>query len=205
MNILNNYLLYRDKIVNKGVSSLFINKKGDLISFSYLNYNWKIFTKKNNLKYVTIHGLRHSYCSIQMNCNHDLVATDVKKLMGHSELETTFHYTHNNQNKFQHATSIFDRHYNLNNERKTGFNQMLSLYTNKNFASTKEIEELYKFIFNSNNSKDYKQDLIKNYIDNKYLMFKNIDISNINIDNVWDWLEIQKEKYGNEFIIIPLV
>lgn len=170
-----------------------------------LNYNWKKFINKNNLKYVTIHGLRHSYCSVQMNCNCELVATDVKKLMGHSNLKTTFHYTHNSQSKFQEATSIFDKYYNANSEIKIGFNQMLSLYTNKKFVPTKEIEELYEFIFKSNNNKDYKQGLIKNYIDNEYPIFKKIDISNINIDNVWDWLEIQKEKYGNEFIITSLI
>lgn len=121
--------------------------------------------------------------------------------MGHSNLKTTFHYTHNSQSKFQEATSIFDKYYNANSEIKIGFNQMLSLYTNKKFVPTKEIEELYEFIFKSNNNKDYKQGLIKNYIDNEYPIFKKIDISNINIDNIWDWLEEQKEIYGNEFII----
>lgn len=67
LNILKEYLLYREKIVKQGVSSLFVNKKGCMLGFSYLNNNWQKFTKKNNLKYVTIHGLRHSYCSMQMN------------------------------------------------------------------------------------------------------------------------------------------
>ena len=46
---------------------------------------------------------------------------------------------------------------------------------------------------------------LKDYIDKKYPIFKNIDISDINVDNVWDWLEEQKEIYGNEFIMISLV
>ena len=66
LKTLENYLAYRERIVNKGVSSLFINKKGGIIGFSYLEYNWEKFIKKNNLKHVTIHGLRHSYCSMQM-------------------------------------------------------------------------------------------------------------------------------------------
>lgn len=201
LKTLENYLAYRERIVNKGVSSLFINKKGGIIGFSYLEYNWEKFIKKNNLKHVTIRGLRHSYCSMQMNYNSQLVATDVKKLMGHSQLETTFHYTHNNQSKFQEIISVFSKFYNANEERIIGFNQILSLYTNKKFVSTKEIEEFFK----SNDSKDYKYSLIKEYIDSKYPIFKIINISNINIDNVWDWLEIQKEKYGNEFIMISLV
>ncbi len=204
VNILKNYLLQREKVVKQGVSSLFINKKGCLIGFSYLNYNWKKFTKKNNLKYVTIHGLRHSYCSLQMNCNSELAAIDVKKLMGHSQLETTFHYTHANQNKFQQAVAIFNEHSNIKKEIKLRFNQMLSLYTKKKFTLTKDIEELLEFIFNSNNSEDYNYSLITDYIDKKYPIFKQIDISNIDTDNIWDWLEEQKEKYGNEFIMISL-
>lgn len=205
LKVLKEYLLHREKIVKQGVSSLFVNKNGYLIGFSYLSNSWKKFTNKNNLKYITIHGLRHSYCSIQMNFNSKLVATDIKKLMGHSQLETTFHYAHANQTKFQEAISVFDKYYNANGERKIGFNQMLSLYTKKKFTLTKEIKDLLKFIFNSSNSDDYNQNLIKDYIDKKYPIFKKIDISNINMDNVWDWLEEQKEKYGNEFIIISLV
>ena len=205
LNILKEYLLQREKRIKQGVNSLFINKKGCLLGFSYLNYNWKKFTKKNNLKYVTIHGLRHSYCSLQMNCNSKLVAVDVKKLMGHSQLETTFHYTHVNKSKFQEVVSIFNEHNNTKKERKIGFNQMLSLYTKSKFTFTKEIKDLLEFIFNSSNSQNYNYSLITDYIDKKYPIFKQIDISNINIDNVWDWLEEQKEKYGNEFIISSLV
>lgn len=137
--------------------------------------------------------------------NSELAAVDVKKLMGHSQLETTFHYTHTNQSKFQEAVSVFNKYNNIKKERKIEFDQMLSLYTNKKFTITKEIKELLKFIFNSNNSEDYNQSLIPDYIDKKYPIFKQIDICNINIDNLWDWLEEQKEKYGNEFIMISLV
>ena len=82
---------------------------------------------------------------------------------------------------------------------------MLSLYTKSKFTFTKEIKDLLEFIFNSSNSQNYNYSLITDYIDKKYPIFKQIDISNINIDNVWDWLEEQKEKYGNEFIISSLV
>ena len=82
---------------------------------------------------------------------------------------------------------------------------MLSLYTKKKFTLTEEIKELLEFIFNSSNIEDYKQNLITDYIDKKYPIFKQIDISNISVDNVWDWLEEQKAKYGNEFIISSLV
>ena len=140
-----------------------------------------------------------------MNENPDLSPVDVQKLMGHSQLSTTFIYTHSNEDKTQEAISVFDKYYNANGERKIGFNQMLSLYTKKKFTLTEEIKELLEFIFNSSNIEDYKQNLITDYIDKKYPIFKQIDISNISVDNVWDWLEEQKAKYGNEFIISSLV
>lgn len=114
LNILKEYISHREKIVVKNVNSLFINEKGYLIGFSYLTNYWRRFINKNNLKYVTIHGLRHSYCSMQVNENPYLSLVDVQKLMGHSQLETTFHYTHSNKNKFQEVAYVFDKHYNSN-------------------------------------------------------------------------------------------
>ena len=185
--------------------NLFLSKTGGIMFPDTPSSKWLDFRNNHNIRDVTLHGLRHSYCSMQMNENPDLSPVDVQKLMGHSQLSTTFIYTHSNEDKTQEAISVFDKYYNVNGERKIGFNQMLSLYTHKKFTLTKEIKELLEFIFNSNNSEDYNQSLITDYIDKKYPIFKQIDISNINIDNVWDWLEEQKEKYGNEFIMISLV
>lgn len=186
--------------------NLFLSKTGGIMFPDTPSSKWLDFRNNHkNIRNVTLHGLRHSYCSMQMNENPDLSPVDVQKLMGHSQLSTTFIYTHSNEDKTQEAISVFDKYYNANGERKIGFNQMLSLYTKKKFTLTKEIKDLLKFIFNSSNSDDYNQNLIKDYIDKKYPIFKKIDISNINMDNVWDWLEEQKEKYGNEFIIISLV
>lgn len=185
--------------------NLFLSKTGGIMFPDTPSSKWLDFRKNHKgIRDVSLHGLRHSYCSMQMNENPDLSPVDVQKLMGHSQLSTTFIYTHSNEDKTQEAVSVFDKYYNANGEKKIGFKQMLSLYTKKKFTYTKEIKELLKFIFNSDNIEDYKQSLITDYIDKKYPIFKKINISNINIDNVWDWLEEQKEKYGNEFIIISL-
>jgi Site-specific recombinase XerD len=66
------------------------------------------FIKKNNLKHVILHGLRHSYCSMQMNENDKLSTVDVAKLMGHTELSTTYRYTHSNTNKDVETISVWD-------------------------------------------------------------------------------------------------
>ena len=134
LNTLKEYTLYREKIVKKNVNSLFINKSGYLIGFSYLDSRWKRFLDKNNLKYVTIHGLRHSYCSMQVNENPYLSLVDVQKLMGHSQLVTTFHYTHSNKNKFQEVTYVFDNHYNANEELKIRFKQIPLKCTKRKFT-----------------------------------------------------------------------
>lgn len=65
----------------------------------------------------------------------------------------------------------------------------LIISSKQKLTLTKDIEELLEFIFNSNNSEDYNYSLITDYIDKKYPIFKQIDISNIDIDNIWDWLE----------------
>ena len=186
--------------------NLFLSKNGGIMFPDTPSSKWLDFRNNHKeIRNVSLHGLRHSYCSMQMNENPDLSPVDVQKLMGHSQLSTTFIYTHSNEDKTQEAISVFDEYYNANGERKVGFNQILSLYTKKKFALSKEIKELLKFIFNSDDSEDYEQTLIIDYIDKKYPIFKQIDVSNIDLDNVWDWLEEQKAKYGNEFIITTLV
>ena len=66
------------------------------------------FVKKYNLKHVTLHGLRHSYWTLQMNENTALRPNDVAKLMGHSQLLTTFHYSHQNMDKREETVTIFN-------------------------------------------------------------------------------------------------
>ena len=202
-------MIQRFKAKNKNYvppRNLFLSKTGGIMFPDTPSSKWLDFRHNHKeIRDVSLHGLRHSYCSMQMNENPDLSPVDVQKLMGHSQLSTTFIYTHSNEDKTQEAISVFDKYYNANGERKIGFNQMLSLYTEKKFTLTEEIKELLEFIFNSSNIEDYKQNLITDYIDKKYPIFKQIDISNISVDNVWDWLEEQKAKYGNEFIISSLV
>lgn len=140
-----------------------------------------------------------------MNENPNLSSADVQKLMGHSQLSTTFIYTHSNEDKTQDAISVFDKYYTVKGEIKITFNQMLSLYTGINFAPTKEINDLLKYAIN-NESEDVEKRLltIQKYVDNRYPMFKKIDVREIDFNNVWDKLEQYKLKYGNEFILIPL-
>lgn len=106
VEILEAYLKSRKNII-KDNKILFINKKGKRIGFDYLNYRWNKFINKYNLKYITLHGLRHSYCSLQINENKNLNISLVSKLMGHSQLSTTLKYLHSNFMEEKAIISIF--------------------------------------------------------------------------------------------------
>lgn len=212
--VIKEYLKLRTRIIQKFKTrnnnyvppkNLFLSKYGEIMFPDTPSSKWLEFRNRhNNINDVCLHGLRHSYCSMQMNENPNLAPADVKKLMGHSQLSTTFIYTHSNEDKTEDAISVFDKYYNANGEKKISFNQILSLYTGIKFISTKEMNELLKFICNTDTVSNYESGLIKDFIDNKYPEFKNIDVSRIDMNNIWDWLQENTEKYGNEFILCPL-
>lgn len=110
VEILNEYLKYRCRFsVNSKI--LFVNNDGNRIGFDYLIYKWNKFINKYNLKRVTLHGLRHSYCSMQINDNKYLNIPMVSKLMGHSQIVITLNYLHCNESK--NVCYIFDENVQL--------------------------------------------------------------------------------------------
>ena len=185
--------------------NLFLSRSGGIMFPDTPSNKWTTFKNKHKqLKDVTLHGLRHSYCSMQMNDNPNLAPSDVKTLMGHSQLSTTFIYTHSNEDKREAALSIFDKYFRFNNEKKVSFNEILSLYTGKKFISTDIFNSYIDFLVSSEESIEIKLKLIRKYIEKKYPFFRSIDITVVNLDNIWDWLDKMKEKYGNEFILCPI-
>ena len=185
--------------------NLFLSRSGGIMFPDTPSNKWTTFKNKHKqLKDVTLHGLRHSYCSMQMNDNPNLAPSDVKTLMGHSQLSTTFIYTHSNEDKREAALSIFDKHFRFNNEKKVSFNEILSLYTGKKFISTDIFNSYIDFLVSSEENIEIKLNLIRKYIEKKYPFFRSIDITVVNLDNIWDWLDKMKEKYGNEFILCPI-
>lgn len=213
--IIKEYFKLRDRIIQRfkrkldnynPPKNLFLSKYGGIMFPDSVSSKWIDFRKRHpEIRNVSLHGLRHSYCTMQMNENPNLSPADVQKLMGHSQLSTTFIYTHSNEDKTLDAISVFDKYYNAKGEAKTTFNQMLSLYTGINFAPTKEINDLLQYaVNNTDEDRENKLGKIQKYIDNRYPIFKKINVEEIDFNNVWDKLEYYKEKYGNEFILIPL-
>ncbi len=213
IDVIKEYIKLREKIVQRRKNrdssylppnNLFLGRDGGLMFPDSPTSMWKRFREKNSDKIkddVTLHGLRHSYCSIQMNENDELAASDVQRLMGHSILSTTFIYTHSNRDINKNAVSIFDKIYEKNNEMIVNFNQMLSLYTGMNFACSSEIIKLINFAVKTDVEKSEKCKMIRDYIDKKYPIFKTIDISNISINNVWDMLDMYRKRYGDKFLL----
>jgi len=207
------YLKLRERIVDrfkriygnsyKESNNLFLGKYGTILHPDTLSKKWLTFRENHPeiSQDVTLHGLRHSYCTMQMNENHNVSNPTVKKVMGHSKLETTLIYVHANEDQSEEVVSIFDKYYIHNNEKIIDINQMLSLYFKKNFTTTKEQTELLNDIVLKDTDINNKYKIVKEYIGRKYPFMNNIDISSLNINNIWDWLEEQKNQYGNQFIL----
>ena len=211
MDVIKDYLKIRSKIIHRlksknhkfvPVNNLFINMKGEILFPDTPSSKWIKFRKKHkDLKNVSLHGLRHSYCTIQMNENHSLAPADVQKLMGHSQLSTTYIYTHSNEDKRKETISIFDKYYSINKEIKLNFEQILSLYMNKNFITTSEKNKLLNELVIGEIDLNEKLNILKDEIDKKYFYFKDIDDSKLTIDNIADWLDSYKKRFGNEFVL----
>lgn len=64
--------------------------------------------------------------------------------------------------------------------------------------------ELYKVIFHNTLVFEEEKKLLKEHIERKYPIFKSLDISKLDINNVWYKLDEYKQKYGDEFLIQAL-
>lgn len=211
IDIIKDYLKIRTKIIQrarkinknfKSLNNLFINQYGNIFFPDTPSNKWIKFQKKHKeLKNVSLHGLRHSYCTVQMNENPDLAPADVKKLMGHSQLSTTFIYTHSNEDKKKEAISVFDVYYSANSEKKINFEQIASLYTVFKFVPTNELENLINELVKGDLDINEKKRIIKKEIERKYFYMKELDTKKICINNMCDWIEKNKNKFGNDFVL----
>ena len=92
--------------------------------------------------------------------------------------------------------------------RKIKMSEKVLVNNKKNNATVNEFVNIWiliEFCIPEDISIIEKLEKIHNYIDNKYSFFKKININVVNISNIFDWLEEQKEMYGNEFIITHLI
>ena len=160
---------------------------------------WVDFRKKYPLKNVSLHGLRHSYCSMQMNENDDLSPSDVAELMGHTQLNTTYKYTHSNKDHSKEAISVWKTSKD-ENSNVFDFGQIVSICTGRKYSSSKKINDILDFIVpDSSISTSEKVKIAKNQILLQYPELKYLKDDGLNVNNVWDWLYDNIEIYGNRF------
>lgn len=211
LEIIDEYLEWRSRKIQglklknpnyKEIDNLFLSDEGELMRPEFPSKKWRDFIAKYKLKKVSLHGLRHSYCTLQMNENTKLGPTDVAKLMGHSQLSTTFHYSHQNTDKREEAVSIFE---DFSKGKPFTINQVLSICTGRKYASTTDIKGILDYLlpFEELNITD-KMNYCKCEILKKYPRLKNIDDNGVNVDNIFDWLEEQEANYGEKFTLNPI-
>lgn len=87
LNILKLGDLYENK------NFIFTTWNGKIMNLHTPTNWWRDFTKKHNLSNVTLHGLRHTCCSLMLKEGNDIAT--ISKTLGHSNISTTLNiYSH---------------------------------------------------------------------------------------------------------------
>ena len=71
---------------------IFTGNSGDMINLYYLTRLCEQFEKKNEIRHLRLHGLRHTFNSIL--CSRGVSLATMKELLGHKSISTTEIYTH---------------------------------------------------------------------------------------------------------------
>ena len=103
INAIKNWLIEREKIVNK-TDALFLNSKGTRLSIRSVQIRLKKIALKQGLPPIYPHMLRHSFATHMLESSGDL--RTIQELLGHSSLSTTQIYT---KLDYQHLVKIYDK------------------------------------------------------------------------------------------------
>lgn len=72
---------------------LFTSIENKPLYLDYLNHNLKKILKKYNLEYITVHGFRHTHCSLLFEAGASI--KEVQERLGHTDIKTTMNiYAH---------------------------------------------------------------------------------------------------------------
>lgn len=89
-------LLYKKTTISKKEQEIYNNQNKEELLFNYYpaTYTrmWQDFIKRNNLKYITLHDLRHTNGSILASKGVDIVT--IAKKLGHLPATTSAYYLH---------------------------------------------------------------------------------------------------------------
>lgn len=81
-----------NKLPHKNTNELVFSDNGNVIEARKLYRHWKNFLIKNNIPYKKFHSLRHTYATLLLTNDVDLLT--VSKLLGHSSIQITEIYSH---------------------------------------------------------------------------------------------------------------
>lgn len=104
--------------LTRDIGYLFVNKNGCLYRNSYLSNYLRVFLKRNALRPLRLHDLRHTTASLMSIKNVPL--TDIRDYLGHSDITTTGIYAGSN---FEQIKKANDTLISLFNFAQTNKNQ----------------------------------------------------------------------------------
>lgn len=88
---------------------VFTSLTNHFITDSYLRRIIKRVTQKNNLPHITVHGFRHTHCSLLFDAGVEM--QNVKERLGHSDIQTTMNiYTHVTKSGRSKTADIFSEY-----------------------------------------------------------------------------------------------
>jgi len=90
MEIKKNRDLFGDCYNNEFLNYLMVNERGDLINPDTLSDNFKRTLKRNNIKEVRFHDLRHSCASLP--CKENVPLVRIQEWLGHSNISITANF-----------------------------------------------------------------------------------------------------------------
>ena len=77
---------------NQWTDYLMVTESGDLISPDYVTDAFRRLVKKNKMRHIRFHDLRHSHVSLLINMGFTAVA--IAKRVGHESIDITYRYAH---------------------------------------------------------------------------------------------------------------
>lgn len=97
---------------NKKEQLLFSDKNNKYLKLEYFNRKLNQIIKKNRLPHMTIHGFRHTHCSLLFDAGVSI--KEVQDRLGHSSADTTMNiYNHVMKNKRQETGNKFAQYMQL--------------------------------------------------------------------------------------------
>lgn len=102
----------REFFLGRGINTgspnqlVFTSQNNHYITDAYLRRIIKRITKNNNLPHITVHGFRHTHCSLLFEAGIDM--QNVKNRLGHSDIQTTMNiYAHVTKTERSKTADLF--------------------------------------------------------------------------------------------------